>query len=340
MDIIHIGLGDVGRRWLEAVREHPESRSVACVDTDVAALAWVKTHFPALATSCYTSLAEACQHVQAEAALITVAPATRAQQAIEALTAGLGVMLEAPLAVSFAEGVRLLETAQRVKRAVLVAQHGRFARCERTLQHLVRSGRLGTITHVSCMDHQAYPSASLREVGREYVQAQWAGVHHFDSLRAILNAQPVCVMARCYSAPWSTYPHGATTEALFEMTDNIHVQYYGSLTSSRLAHALWLEGDKGVLWTDRRRVWWRKRGWRFFMPLRTRRVPAGDGQVLHEGAMSLLRQLHAAVSTGAVSEASGADSLWTLAMVEATRRSDQETRVVHIAEMFAAGVHA
>jgi len=336
MDIIHIGLGTGGRQWLHMVRDHLECRSIACVDPEPSALEWVQAHFPTLKTACYKSLAEALKHIQADAVIIASPPALHATQAIEALEAGLGVMIEKPFAPSLAEGVRIVETARRTKRPVMVAQKSRFMRCERMLRQLVHAGQVGTITHVSCIDQQARPATDNGLAQTDYAQLLDTGTQHFDSLRSILGVQPVRVIARCGKAPWSPYRHGSTTEALLEMEHTIHVQYYGSLTSNRSTHSWWIEGEKGVLWADRR-VWWRKRGWRFFLPMRWHKIPPGEAHTFpYAGATSLLKQLRAAVVEGTRPETHADDTLWTLAMVEAARLSDKAGKAIRIAEVFAA----
>jgi predicted dehydrogenase len=335
MDVIHIGVGLRGRHWLDIVRDHADVTSVGCVDPDPAALAWVKTHSPGV--YCAASLAEALRHVKAEAVIITSPPAYHATQAIEALEVGLGVMLEKPFATTLAEGVRVVHTAHRAGQALMVAQNYRFAPSERTLYHLIRAGKVGTVTHVSCTDRRARPTQGNFLAGAEYAQVLDVGAHHFDSLRSILGVHPVRVMARCRKAAWSEYRHGSTTEALLEMEHNIHVQYYGSLTSNRYEHALWIEGDRGVLWTDRRRIWWRQRGRRFFVPIRTHKVPSGDAMPYpREGTTTLLQQFRDAVCAGRRPETHGEDNLWTLAMLEAAMLSDRTGNAVRIAEVFAA----
>jgi predicted dehydrogenase len=204
----------------------------------------------------------------------------------------------------------------------------------------VRQGKVGTLTHVSYIDRRARPAQSNFLSRVEYAQVLDVGTHHLDSLRSILDVNPVRVMARCSKAPWSQYLHGSTTEANLEMENNINVQYYGSLTSNRYESALWIEGDQGVLRADQRHVWWRKRGWRFFLPLRQHKIPSGDAlKYPREGTATLLDQLKAAVSLKRVPETNGEDNLWTLAMVEAAMLSDKTGKVVSIADVFeSAGV--
>jgi hypothetical protein len=69
--------------------------------------------------------------------------------------------------------------------------------------------------------------------------------------------------------------------------------------------------------------------WHNISPRETRTSP-------YAGATLLLNQLRAAVVEGAQPETHGDDTLWTLAMVEAVRLSDQAGKAMRMAEVFAA----
>jgi predicted dehydrogenase len=335
MNIIHVGLGVRGRHWLEIVRDRSDIKSVGCVDPEPSARDWVKGHCPELGDACYDELEEALKDIKADAAIISSPPALHAAQAITALESGLVVMIEKPLATSVAEGSRIVEVSRYAGCPVMVAQNYRYRRSEQTLQKLVQQGKVGTLTHVSYIDRRARPAQSNFLSRVEYAQVLDVGTHHFDSLRSILGVNPVRVMARCSKAPWSQYLHGSTTEANLEMENNINVQYYGSLTSNRYESALWIEGDQGVLRADQRHVWWRKRGWRFFLPLRRHKIPPGDAlKYPREGTATLLDQLKAAASLKRIPETNAEDNLWTLSMVEAAMLSDKTGKVVSIADVF------
>lgn len=340
MNIIHVGLGIRGRHWLEIVRDYAAGTSVACVDPQVAALDWVKSHFPTLGHACYEDPENAFKNIKADAAIISSPPACHATHAIMALEAGLAVMIEKPFANSVAEGARIVEVSRRTSCPVMVGQNYRYRRCEQTLQKLLREGKVGIITHVSYLDRRARPAQGNFLSQVDYAHVLDVGAHHFDSLRSILGVNPLRIMARCGKAPWSGYRHGSTTEANLEMENNIHIQYYGSLTSNRYESCLSIEGNKGVLRSDQRHVWWRKRGWRFFLPLPMAKIPPADAlKYPREGTATLLDQLKAAVSLKRVPETNGEDNLWTLAMVEAAMLSDKTGKVVSIADVFeSAGV--
>jgi predicted dehydrogenase len=334
MNILHVGLGGRGRHWLAIARTRSDVTSVGGVDPDAAALCWTRTHVPELGNACYADLDDALDRTRADAAIIATPATQRARHAIKALDAGLAVMLEMPLAGSLAEAAQVLDVARRAGGVIMVAQPCRFTRNGRELRRLVQAGKVGTITHVSCLDRRSRPASGNDLAHGDYPQLWDVAAQHFDSLRAVLAANPVSVMARCGNAPGSEYRHGSTTEALLEMDGNVHVQYHGSLTANRDEHVLWIEGQAGVLRTDGVRIWWRKRGWPVFLPIRWGRTPAGDA-LTHprEGTAALLQQLRAAVVDGRRPEPAAEDTLWTLSMLEAVMRSDKTEKVVGIAEL-------
>ena len=82
MKVLHIGLGVRGRHWLEIVRDRSDITSVGCVDSEVAALAWVKARFPHLKDACYQEPDQAFREVAADAVIIPSPPALHASHAI------------------------------------------------------------------------------------------------------------------------------------------------------------------------------------------------------------------------------------------------------------------
>ena len=334
MDILHIGLGVRGRHWLDIIRERKDARSVGCVTSHAASRDWLAQHCPGL--PCYEDVDAALQQSKADAAIVASQPAAHAAQTIAALEAGLAVMVEKPLASSLAAGAQMAAAARRAAKPLMVAQNYRYRRCQQAMRALVRDGKVGTITHVSCIDRRTQPAGDNYRSRMDYAQVMEVGEHHFDGLRYVLGVNPVRVMAHCGQPAWSDYRHGAATEAFLEMDAGIHVQYYGSLCANRYEHELRLEGEHGALRMDARRVWWRKRGARFFLPLTMPKIQPGDAaRYPRAGTASLLDQLHAAVHQGATPETNGEDNLWSLAMVEGVKASDQSGRAVDIAELMA-----
>lgn len=334
MNVIHIGAGVRGRHWLEIVRDRSDITSVGCVDPDAAALDWVRTHFPELRSACYENLGEALTRIHPHTALIASPVSHHGAHCMQALEAGLAVMVEKPFTSNMEEALQAAERAEILKKPVVVAQNYRFIPVERTLRHLIRDERVGRVISATCISRRRRPGKGTFLGTMDYPQIVDVGVHHFDSLRSILGLNAVAILCQVNNPLWSDYSHGAITQALIEMERDVSVQYLGTLTSNRDEYSLWIEGDRGVLYTDRKRVWWRKRGWRFFLPVKKVTVPNGDELPYpREGTTSLLDGLKAAVFNGAVPETGARDNLQTLAVVEAGKRSAEEGRRVMIREI-------
>lgn len=332
--ILQVGVGIRGGHWAEIVRDHPDTECVGFVDPDPKAAEKVRRlGGPARV---YPDLDAALGAVQADAALIVSPSALHADHAIRALDAGLAVMLEKPFALTVPDAGRVLARVRATGRPLLVAENYRYRPSERTVRKLVAEGRVGRIDSATLIDRRNMPSRTegpwLATI--EYPQLQEIAIHHFDSLRYWLGLTPTTIVARAWNPPWSDYRHGAGTEALIDF-EGVRVQYVGTMLSRRFAFSLTIEGEDGIIWTDRKRVFWRRHGSRLPRPVRLVKTPPGDeAKYPREGTTSLLNSLRDAVEKGAAPETNGDDNIWNVAMVEAGKRSDREGRTVRISELY------
>lgn len=334
--ILQVGVGIRGGHWAEIVDAHQDTVCIGYVDPVDDALAAVRARAPDDGREFFSDLETALGACRADAVLIATPSALHADHACRALEAGLAVMVEKPLATTVADAERVLETARTAGRPVVVAENYRYWPAERTVRDLIRAGRIGRVDSATLIDRRHMPSSTegpwLASI--EYPQLQEIAVHHFDSLRALLDRRPTRIAARAWNPPWSDYRHGAATEAHIEL-DGIHVQYLGTMTSHRFSFSLWVEGEEGVLWTNRKYVAWRRAGRRLFRPVRRVDVPPGDEAPYPKGGTtSLLNALREAVTSGQPAETSGEDNIWNVAMIEASKKSDREGRTVSIEEVW------
>jgi predicted dehydrogenase len=213
----------------------------------------------------------------------------------------------------------------------MVAENYRFFPAERTVRRWIVEGRLGTPTTVTCIDRRAQPPADLKPWASSMPHPQLVeiAVHHFDSFRYLLGSRPVRVTACSFNPASSPYQTGAGTQAMLEMGGGAIVLYAGWLTAHRYEYELRIEGERGSLWTDRKRVWWRARGARFFRPVRVEASPDGH-RYPRAGTTRLLDQFRDAVVSGRPPETVGRDNLWTIAMMEGAIRSARAAQPVAI----------
>lgn len=335
MRILHVGGGVRGRHWLEFVGGAPGAESVGCVEPQAANLDEVKSVAGA-ALPTFGELDEALAAVQADAALIASPSHLHAEQAERALAAGLAVLIEKPFAPDVAQAQRVIAAAEAAKKPVLVAEQFRFVPAERTVRRVVSEGLLGEVSNVVLSDRRRMPLAMHGPWVKDlaYPQLSEIAIHHFDSLLSFFGQRPTSIAARAFNPSGSDYASGACTEALLEFERGLHVQYLGALTSNKFGYSLRIEGEGGDLWTNRKRVFVRRRGQKFFLPVKLSRGLKGDERPYpFEGMASLLEGLRAAVEEGQEAETSGRRNIWAVALVEAGMRSDRERRTVDVSEL-------
>lgn len=334
MKLIHAGIGGRGRHWLDFVAQQADIETVACVDVDEDALRAVRD-----ATGCtiFSSLDEALSAVEADGVLVASPSHLHGEHARMALNAGFAVMVEKPLAASFAEAVDVVQSARTIGRPLMVAENYRFFQAERTLRKFLADEKLGRIESIVCIDRRDQPSntqgAWVRKMPQPFLTE--IAVHHFDSFRYLFDRRPVSVWAKTYNPPGSDYEKNAAAQTLLEMQGNIRIQYSGSFVGSRYEYELSVRGENGEIRTNRSKVWWRPQGKRSFTLLEPVAMPEGEALRYPQAGMhSLLTAFRDAVLNGSEPETSGADNLWTLAMYEAAVRSAETGNYVSIESTF------
>lgn len=334
--ILQCGAGLRGNHWAQFVREHPDIECVGVVDVDPDALGKIKAQVQNGSCAYFADLDQALDQTRADAALIVSPSVHHASQTIRCMEAGLTVMVEKPFGTSVAEANTVLERAKALGKQVIVAENYRFFPAERTVRKLLLERFLGTLDNATLIDRRHMPSHTEGPwmASIDYPHLQEVAIHHFDSLRSWFEAPPGSITARVWNPPWTDYKHGANTEALIDF-GAVRVQYLGTLLSHRFSFSLWIEGENGLIWTNRRMVAWRPKGSRWFRPIRNVKVPPGDEKKYPQGGTtSLLNSLRDAVRDGTPAETRGEDNIWTVAMVEAAKLSDRERRTVEIAEVY------
>ncbi len=306
MKIIHLGQGVRSPHWLRAVSRTRGAESTAIVVNDVSA------NSGSGSPPQYGRLDEALAAESADISVVTGVSAT--SWALESLAAGVSVIMDEPGVLSLDDYQQLESLVREKDCAVYLPVRDRYARCRKLMKRFLSSGRLGSIGHVSCLDN-THPDS--QPAGESAGQLSRNAIAHFQSLRSILDATPTKVMARLSS-------DGGETEAYLEFDGHLRVHYTGASRTGIDSHELWIEGSEGSLRTDGRSVWWRKRGWHIFAPVKFSLL-GRDAEIGSE------RRLLGAISGSSGSAASSA--LSEVATIAAAYASNESGAPVAIASV-------
>ena len=165
----------------------------------------------------FRSVAAAQEKVRAEWCIVTTPDYTHRDVVVEALEAGLNVLVDKPLATSAWECDQIIDAMGRTGREVIVGHNMRYHGWTLQAARLVRAGRIGRVLHVEAAEVLSYSH------GGDYFH-RWhsdfsrsAGLlnhkccHHLDVLCWILDDEPVEVSAwgaRSFYGPRPELNHG------------------------------------------------------------------------------------------------------------------------------------
>ncbi len=141
-----IGCGDVSRVHFAAIAALPDAELVAVCDSDAARLAAAAAEHGVAAFDDHRML---LRDARPDVVHICTPHDLHASIAVDALEAGVNVVLEKPLAHTREEGARLVETAERGAAKIAVCFQNRYNVPVQAAHAMVRSGQLGAVRAAS-----------------------------------------------------------------------------------------------------------------------------------------------------------------------------------------------
>jgi predicted dehydrogenase len=218
--VLLAGAGAMGRAWLEAIAAEPGVTLVGVVDLDLAA---ARRAAPGLPVG--TDVVALATATGAQAVIDVTVPAAHHAVTTAALSAGLPVLGEKPVADTLARALSLVAAAEVTGQLFMVSQSRRWNPQLFTLRAMTR--RLGLVGSVSTDFQRAPRFGGFREQMPQPLLVDMA-IHAFDAARFLLDAEPVEVSCQSWNPPWSWYAGDACAAAVFEMSGGERYVYHGS----------------------------------------------------------------------------------------------------------------
>jgi predicted dehydrogenase len=273
--------------------------------------------------------------VRPDAVLITANLPAHVPLALEALDAGMHVLLEKPFAPALTEAQQVVDRAAARGQLLMISQNYRFFPAVQATRALLREGTLGDVGMVN-VDFRKYANRAATAGHRHYTirhpLLMDMAIHHFDLMRAVLGQEPREIDCHGFNPSWSNFSDPAAAAATITFDGGAVVSYRGSWVSPG-PQTLWagewrMECAGGeIAWTSRAdsgtdadRVSVRPLGKR---PRRIELPPMLD----YDRAGSL-RAFVRAVQSGEEPESSGRDNLGSVALMQAAIESATSGRPV------------
>jgi predicted dehydrogenase len=165
-----IGTGSIGLDHLSSLSHCPRACAVAIADNHADRVKEAADRFK-IARS-YIDYRDVLDQPDIDAVTIAVPNHLHARIAIDALKARKHVLLEKPMATNAKDALKILETARKVRRMVMVAQNMRFDSQVQMARALIERGELGEIYHTRAFWLRR---AGIPRIGSWFTQKQLSG---------------------------------------------------------------------------------------------------------------------------------------------------------------------
>lgn len=251
MQLLQIGIGGFGNRWLNVVQANPAVEHCAFVENNAATIEQQVAAYGLDRTLIYPTLAEALAVVQPDAVL-DVSPAMfHREHALTVLTAGIPMLMEKPLALTPQDAQAILDCANATGTLLMVGQDYRYHQPLQTLKHVLDDSDLGPVGAVNISFYRPPTPGGYRSA-LDHPLLFVLTIHHMDVLRWLFGGAPVTVLgAHSWNPPYSPWPGDACAALTLAVADGPVVTYDASWcaqgrTTSWDAH--WrLECERGVI---------------------------------------------------------------------------------------------
>jgi predicted dehydrogenase len=229
--LIQLGLGGWGRNWVQEVtRGTPGIEPVAWVEIDSAARAQAIQELELPPARVFATLEEAQAAVPADAALVVVPLAAHAAVAREVLEAGLHALVEKPFTETLVQARSLVDLAHARGRVLMVNQNYRWFPAPELARRLLAEHAIGQ--PVACyLDFHFDYGTGYRYFFLEEPLLSDMAIHHFDTLRYVLDDEPTLVSCQSWSEPGAPFKGRPAAIATIRLAKGTLVSYRGSWIS-------------------------------------------------------------------------------------------------------------
>ena len=324
--VIQVGAGSMGNAWLQNDAANPDVEVVGIVDLNLDAARAGAAAYGDESVPVSTDLQALIASTSPDAILDITVPVAHHPVTTDSLFAGLPVLGEKPAAQTVAEALSLAAAAEVTGELFMVSQSRRYN--DQLVAFRQQGSLLGALGTVSTEFAKAPHFGGFREEMDNVLLLDMA-VHPFDSVRYLLERDPIAVYCESYNPSWSWYRGDAAASAVFEFEGGVRYTYNGSWCAPGLEtswNGAWrLSGANGsALWNGDDQP--------------TVEIPAGDTGAaadlgsdliplpsVGDGIAGSLASFVAALRTGVVPDGEVHGNVMSLAMVEAAIEST-ETR--------------
>jgi predicted dehydrogenase len=236
---ILIGTGSWGARWCESFLprniEEGLLKVVAAVDVNPAALDVARKSLGLTDSQCFTDVERAFDEIPADFCIIVTPPRTHEEIVDHAITKGMHILSEKPIADTLEASARIVEKVERAGLKMGITMSHRFDADKTTLRAVIRSGKYGRtnylVSRFTC-DCRKYGTWGNFRHDIEHPLLIEGAVHHLDILADLAGAKCDQIYAQTWNPPWGEYAGDSHALVSMSFENGTHATYEGANTNS------------------------------------------------------------------------------------------------------------
>ncbi len=228
----------MGNTWIEAVQASKAVDFIGFVEIDEQVAAEKARKYSLDASQIFPSLEAALNVLQPDGLINVTPPPVHEPIALVALDAGIPVLSEQPLAHTQASARAIVAAANRTGVLHMVAQDYRYRVPTQTLKQVLSAAPFGPVGSISVTFRKGSIMTGYHQA-LDYPLLVDMSIHHFDLMRFFLEREPVSVIGRSWSPPYSWHNGHACATLSLEFDGGITVNYLGSWAATS-GHTTWI----------------------------------------------------------------------------------------------------
>jgi predicted dehydrogenase len=228
--IIQVGVGFWGWSWVQVALQSPHWDLVGIVEKREENRKRAADHYGFTKGQVFDSLQKAAAELKPDAAMVIVGAEAHHDVAVEALELGMHCIVEKPLSLLMEEVRRMVSTADKVGKNLMVSQNYRFKRAPQTIKSFLERDVIGEVGSVFVNFQKAPQLTGFRtEIDEPLITDM--SIHHFDQMRNVLGTDADWVLAHSWNTDWSRFRGNAVASVVFGMKNGTTVAYTGNWVS-------------------------------------------------------------------------------------------------------------
>jgi predicted dehydrogenase len=229
--VVLIGLGMIGSRWAETLKDAQDFEVVAYVSPTAERRDRLKDQLRLEQFAGFSTVTEALRAVDADVAIVATPSYVHYEVCHAVLNRGLATIVEKPLETDWARAKEIVAEAARQRLPLMVDQNYRYTAPLRTLRAKLQEGALGPAGFATVIHHRNRPASGTYQKQMPNPMLLDMSIHHLDSMRFVFNREVVSILAHSWNPHWSDFSGDANVDAMIEFEGDLWLTYSGSNVS-------------------------------------------------------------------------------------------------------------